>query len=184
MHAKQNKTKFAILGLLSMGPMSGYDIKKATDKSIGFFWNENFGHIYPILKRLESDRLVARKAENPEHGPRRNVYTITPLGKKQLDAWLAEPVSAQPIRCELLLKLFFGSNAKKKDLATLVLTEKRHQEEMLSRLEAISLKIAEKKSKELPFWLYTLSYGLRKAKMTMSWCDEVLGSLERKGAEE
>jgi DNA-binding PadR family transcriptional regulator len=184
MPLKVNKTKFAILGLLTMGPLSGYDIKKVTDTSIGFFWNENFGHIYPILKRLEKERLVAKKAENPERGPRRNVYTIPPLGKKQLDAWLSEPVSTQPVRCELLLKLFFGSNAKKQDLTKLILAEKKQQEEMLARLEAVGESIAKKKSKDLPFWLCTLSYGLRKASMTISWCDEVLGSLNRRGAEE
>ncbi|MGA9048227.1 MAG: PadR family transcriptional regulator, partial [Dehalococcoidia bacterium] len=45
---KINKTKYAILGLLSLKPASGYDLKKTVDWNIGFFWNENFGHIYPI----------------------------------------------------------------------------------------------------------------------------------------
>ncbi len=184
MPAKINKTKFAILGMLNMAPMSGYDIKKMTEKSVGFFWNENFGHIYPILKRLEKEGLALRKSENTEHSPRRNVYTITPPGKKLLAAWLTEPVSEQPIRCELLLKLFFGGNARKQDLVKLILSEKRQQEEMLARLEEIGAHITHKKSKDRPFWLFTLNYGLRKARMTLSWCEETLSALERKDAAE
>lgn len=50
--AKVNKTKYySLLGILSNRPGSGYDIKKMCDSSIGHFWNENFGHIYPVLKR-------------------------------------------------------------------------------------------------------------------------------------
>lgn len=180
MPAKINKTKFAILGMLNMAPMSGYDIKKMTEKSVGFFWNENFGHIYPILKRLEKEGLAVRRSENTEQGPRRKVYTITPSGKKQLAAWLREPVSTQPIRCELLLKLFFGGNARKQDLVKLILAEQRQQEDMLAQLEAIGAHIAEKKSKDQPFWLFTLNYGLRKARMTLAWCEEILAALERK----
>ena len=53
--AKINKTKYALLGVLSIMSGSGYDIKKFCDSSIGYFWNENYGHIYPMLQRLEDE---------------------------------------------------------------------------------------------------------------------------------
>ena len=62
---KENKTKYAILGLLSLAPMSGYDIKIITDNSIGHFWNENFGHIYPVLGRMEA--TAAHLPRGPAH---------------------------------------------------------------------------------------------------------------------
>ena len=49
---KENKSKYAIMGMLSMGPMSGYDIKKRFEKSLSYFWNESYGQIYPILRKL------------------------------------------------------------------------------------------------------------------------------------
>ena len=49
--AKQS-TDFALLGLLSIEPMSGYDIRQNFQESLNFFWNESYGQIYPALKRL------------------------------------------------------------------------------------------------------------------------------------
>ncbi len=50
--ATTNKSRYALLGVLCMKPGSGYDIKKFCDKTISHFWNENYGHIYPVLKQL------------------------------------------------------------------------------------------------------------------------------------
>jgi len=49
---KENKSKYAIMGMLSMGPVSGYDIKKRFEESLSYFWNESYGQIYPILKKI------------------------------------------------------------------------------------------------------------------------------------
>ena len=49
--AKENRSKYAVLGMLATGPKSGYDIKQTIETSIGHFWNESYGQIYPILKR-------------------------------------------------------------------------------------------------------------------------------------
>jgi len=67
--ARTNTTQYAILGLLSHQPQSGYDLKKTIDGSIGFFWNENYGHLYPILRRLEKAGLVARKIQKNRDAP-------------------------------------------------------------------------------------------------------------------
>jgi PadR family transcriptional regulator AphA len=52
-------TPFAILGLLSIEPMSGYDIRRNLDESLSYFWSESYGQIYPSLKKLEASRLIA-----------------------------------------------------------------------------------------------------------------------------
>ena len=42
---REVKSKYAILGMLSIEPMSGYDIKKEVEKSISNFWTESYGQI-------------------------------------------------------------------------------------------------------------------------------------------
>jgi DNA-binding PadR family transcriptional regulator len=32
-------TEVAVLGLLTRGPMSGYDLKKSAETSVGYFWD-------------------------------------------------------------------------------------------------------------------------------------------------
>src|SRR5208282_3571760 len=49
---KENRSKYAILGMLDFCPMSGYDLRKYAASSIGHFWKEDYGHIYPTLKLL------------------------------------------------------------------------------------------------------------------------------------
>ncbi|MDF2869325.1 MAG: hypothetical protein K0R05_900 [Anaerocolumna sp.] len=56
--AIKNKTRYAILGILSIHSGTGYDIKKYCDTVISNFWNENFGHIYPVLNQLLSEGLI------------------------------------------------------------------------------------------------------------------------------
>ena len=55
-----NSTSYVILGGLSVEPnLSGYDMRKGIQNSIGYFWGESYGQIYPALKRLASEGLIA-----------------------------------------------------------------------------------------------------------------------------
>jgi PadR family transcriptional regulator, regulatory protein AphA len=98
---KINKTLYAILGVLSIKPGSGYDIKKFCDKGISHFWNENFGHIYPVLQSMYSNGLITKEVIMGEGKPSRNVYQITQKGRDVLRDWLMKPIEKTPIRSEV-----------------------------------------------------------------------------------
>jgi len=98
-----------LLGLLTIEPMSGYDLGQTIRVSIGHFWNESYGQIYPNLKRLAAEGLVTAKAERQKGKPDRHIYSITPKGRERLAQWLAVAPQPEVPRNELLLKLFFGS---------------------------------------------------------------------------
>src|SRR3984893_3684831 len=106
--AKENKSRYALLGVLSICPGSGYDVKKFMERSTANFWNESYGQIYPILKQLADEGLTTSHAEKQEGKPERYVYTLTDKGREELRRWLSEPVEYVVERQELLLKLFFG----------------------------------------------------------------------------
>jgi PadR family transcriptional regulator, regulatory protein AphA len=115
---KENRTKFAILGMLDLCPMSGYDIRKMSAISISHFWKEDYGHIYPTLKLLLDEGLATKEEESSGEGkPGRHLYSITPNGKEILVAWLGEPPNPPNLRIELLLKVFFGARGKAEDIA-------------------------------------------------------------------
>ena len=106
--AKDNKTKYAILGVLNIRPASGYDIKKFCDQSINHFWNENYGHIYPVLKQMEKDEWLTKVVEKVTGRPDRNVYSVTTKGRNALQEWLKTPPEVPQARYEFLLKVFFS----------------------------------------------------------------------------
>jgi PadR family transcriptional regulator, regulatory protein AphA len=106
--SRDNKSRYAILGLLSLGPMSGYDIKKTIEASLSNFWSESYGQIYPILKSLVADGLATVSVETQTGKPNRYVYALTRAGQDELERWLHRPAEYEVGRNELLLKLFFG----------------------------------------------------------------------------
>src|SRR3989441_13271562 len=103
---RRNRTRYAILGVLSRRPMSGYDVKKLIERSIAHFWNESYGQIYPSLNRLADEGLAERRRERQRGKPDRHVYSLTSKGRAELLRWLALPARLGPVRSELLLKLF------------------------------------------------------------------------------
>ena len=104
----KSKTRFAVLGILSYGPMSGYDIKKFYEKNVAGFWSESYGQIYPILKRLATEGLATRSVHKQEGKPDRHIYALTEKGRQELQQWLVEPTGRHIGRHETLLKLLFG----------------------------------------------------------------------------
>ncbi|HET8908529.1 MAG TPA: PadR family transcriptional regulator [Ktedonobacterales bacterium] len=98
---------YIILGLLGAHPMSGYDIKRAFDRSLATYWNAGNSQIYTTLKALAGRKLVSSETIQQEGRPNRRVYSLTPAGRAALDAWLAEPVPARFTKDEFLTRLFF-----------------------------------------------------------------------------
>jgi DNA-binding PadR family transcriptional regulator len=178
---KINRTKYAIIGMLSIAPMSGYDMKKRFDDSIAYFWNENYGHIYPNLKRLEDDGSVTRKTVPTEGKPSRHIYSITEKGRKQLLNWLMLPADRPNLRIELLLKLFLGHMVPPANLIQKVEEEKKFCELALETFDRIEQHLNSMKSanvhREAQFGLITLHYGQRYYQAVHRWCMETLDSL-------
>jgi PadR family transcriptional regulator, regulatory protein AphA len=180
--AVANKAKYAILGSLSLMPMSGYDIKKFSDGSIAHFWNENYARIYPVLKQMEKEGLVIKETMQTEGRPSRNVYSITDKGRNELDQWLLEPVEDVRPREELLLKLFFSEKVPVENLIEKINAEKekcqKYVEEYLRIEDFLKTDERTKNDRSLPLWLATINYGKLWRGSVIKWCDETLKSLE------
>lgn len=175
---RESKTRYAILGALTLEPMSGYQIKEVIGRSIGHFWSEGYGQIYPTLKQLASAGLVTSRVEPGRGKPDRHVYTLTTTGWDELRRWLARPAeSMQAGRSELLLKLFFGRHAA----GGTNLEHVRRHREMLSALitqyEAIAVELDAESDPDQPYWLITLRHGLHVARASLAWCEETITRL-------
>ena len=175
-----NRTKTALLGFLSWGPLSGYDLRQLIEGSIANFWSEGFGRIYPMLGQLAEDGLATRTETRSEGGRPRNVYRITDRGREVLRGWLREPTVPRPERNERLLKLFFGARTDPAVSRTHIETYLReleglreHYAEIRARLEA-----AVEPPLDQRFWLMTLRNGELGVEANAQWCHEVLRELD------
>ena len=73
--------KYALLGIIDTRgrPSSGYDIKKAFDSSMQFYWNATYTQIYSTLSRMHEDGLLSMEVISQETHPNKKVYQITDL---------------------------------------------------------------------------------------------------------
>jgi DNA-binding PadR family transcriptional regulator len=167
--ARTSQTELAVLGALSVEPMTGYRLRAAITDTLGHFWHESFGQIYPAL--------VEREAAT-DTSPRR----VTAAGEARLRALLAEPFSPPPARDPLLLRLFFGRHVPRE------LTRERLQralEDAVSRSEEFARVRAEIEAEPGPdavYWLITLSAGEHAARARIAWAQEALDLLDRSPA--
>jgi len=106
--AKKGKTKYVLLGLIADGPKTGYEIKQTIERSIGYFWQESYGQIYPVLHFLLKENYITSKSISQKGKPDKIIYSITKSGIRHLEEWLTSSVDIAPHRNELLLRVFFG----------------------------------------------------------------------------
>ncbi len=182
--ARSNTSRYAILGVLSLGPLSGYDVKKVIERSIAHFWNESYGQIYPTLNQLAAHRLAARRREVQSGKPDRYVYSLTPKGRAELTRWLALPARREPFRSELLLKLFLGGAGPRADSVAQVEHFRARQRELLDTYDGIERQLRKEMGghPDFPYWLITLRYGQHRVRAMLAWCAETIATLQRPGA--
>lgn len=181
--SKVNKTRYALLGVLSLAPASGYDIKKLCDFSISHFWNENYAHIYPVLKELEKEGMVIKAEEQAEGRPPKNVYSITGKGREELEKWLLTAVEEGPKRNELLLKMFFSTPAHFESIIERIGQEKEKHQRLIEEFGKIETELKSNettKDKEaLTLWLSIISFGRYDSEARIKWCEETINTLKK-----
>ena len=178
---KPRPVSHSLLGILSLRPMSGYDIRKFVMENLGYFWKESYGQIYPMLKQMARQGLVESRIERANGKPDRQIYSLTATGHTELKKWLTEPATLPSPRNELLLKLFFGERGKTEDML-------RHISEFCARHEALLQEYSRVEKwlyhthpshPGLPYWLITLDYGKRNSQMLLEWSEAAQRKLER-----
>jgi len=176
--SRKNNTLYAILGIITRGPQSGYDIRKQFNASLRFFWSESYGQIYPMLKQLVQDGYAVQlESDDPR---KKKLYRITQEGQALFQEWLAEPVNPINYRDELLLKITFATPQDTKVLLTQLQKERDDMEKniaLLSEQEAQARQLYH--NRELPAWMITLRYGIISNEARLRWCEESIQFLEQ-----
>ena len=165
-------TAYVILGILNLGPHSGYDIKQLADMSTRHFWATSYGQIYPELKRLTESGLI--KSEDASKGTRqRTLYHLTAKGKQTLHTWVSNPaIQSLEIRDEMLLKLFFADAMSKKETVThLEAMRRRHQQVVATLREHEPMAAAQPHRMKHEVMNFGIAFH--------SWCAEWFGKLAK-----
>jgi DNA-binding PadR family transcriptional regulator len=168
-------TEFAVLGLLSGGERSGYDLKKAGEKGIGFLWPASKSQVYTVLPRLVKGRYATARQVRQERLPDKQVYRITKRGEEAFRVWLEEPVDYHSPRSPFLLKIFFGSRMSRAAFVAHI----EHKREAASSDLALFREI-EREIKDSEWSIFRhapLRWGLVHEQAWIGWCDEILSEV-------
>jgi PadR family transcriptional regulator AphA len=177
---RENRTRFVVLGMLTTGPLTGYGLRQRIAMSVGHFWQESYGQLYPTLRQLAAEGLVEARAARGGPGRAGATYHITSKGRAALAGWLALPPVLEPQRNEVLLKVFFARAVAPKvtarnleGVAALVRGE-------LEQLEGIAAQIdcgEAARHPDAPYWLLTLDFGLSVLRTSLDWLERAQGVL-------
>lgn len=119
--------EYAILGLLSWKPQTGYDLKQIFRQSLTMYWSGGNNQIYRTLVKLHEEGLVTRDIEDSDSGPSRKIYTITASGEEALREWILSQPEVPDIKNEFLIRMAWADQLSNEELDDLL---SRYQEEV------------------------------------------------------
>jgi DNA-binding PadR family transcriptional regulator len=166
--------RYFILGLLFKRAMSGYDIRRFL-KSLGWLLgNPSFSVIYPALHALLKDDLVSVEVVPHPSRPARKIYTITEVGKRALQEWIAQPPpSSIGIRAFIMHLILAGDSSR----AGLVAHLQRRREVTAAQHSALEQAVKELGEQASLGEHMAIEYGLRIASAEMAWLEDKLAQL-------
>jgi len=156
--ATLNPSSYIVLGTVAAsGSATSYEIKRAADGSVGYFWPFSRSQLYAEPRRLAGLGLLDERQEAA--GRRRRVYVITDNGREALRTWLGQPTHGlTEIRDLGLLKLYFSHLSSPEDLAALAEQQADAHHRRFEEYERQRAELAE--DDRAAFALATLCLGL------------------------
>jgi len=175
----------AILACLTERPMTGYELAKTFDSSIGFFWKADHQQIYRELSKLR-DRGYIQGREVVQSGkPNKLIYTLTPEGRTALRHWAARPSTPPSIKDDLLVRLHALDSIDIEPMRTDLMARLEHHRDRHENYERILKKRFPEgaASGVLDLGnLLLLQLGARHEQMVADFCEEALEALSAMSA--
>ena len=169
----------AILGIISLEPVSGYDIRKIFRETPMGHFSTSPGAIYPALKRLEKSGLIKGQIERKIILRPKRTYTLTFKGRKTLKEMLAQPVTHQDIVWrleEMMLRFAFIGNILGREQSL------RFLKELASRIAEyipiLQKNLAVQRKLNNINGGYALEQGIAKYRATARWARRVIKDFE------
>ncbi|MEM1433152.1 MAG: PadR family transcriptional regulator [Pseudomonadota bacterium] len=171
----------AIATALLDGPLSGYDLARRFETSLGFFWAASHQQIYQELKKLtQAGQLEARRVEQSGR-PDKVEYKLTEPGHRALAAWALTESRRRPAKDDLFVKLYQLNEQNRAHLVREIkarLAQHQAKAELYEKIRAHHYADPEALSQRRQGVYLALAAGIRYEAMFMDWCREALELLD------
>lgn len=176
----KSRSAYCVLGCLSSGPKSGYDIRTMMNEITGFFWKESDGQLYPALKKLVEKGFIQQSTT--ESARNKKVYTITEPGLQYLQEWLVTPAAPAQVRSEFMLKVFLSNEMPREKVIAHIERERQQVKERMQALTELvkSLEHHHGNERVVESWKLSLDAGMELAEAELRWCERSILALSAK----
>ena len=124
--------RHAILGFLSFQPFTGYDLKKAFDRSVRHFWPATQSQIYRTVAELDEAGWIDKEVVARDERLDMKIYHIADAGREELRRWLSTPLTTQETREPLLVQVYFAGQISDAELLPVLEHQLAEVDERLS----------------------------------------------------
>lgn len=180
MGGKGGVLELAVLGLLHESPMHGYELRKRLNTLLGMFRAFSYGSLYPCLKQLLAQGLIAEDHSGVSSRRSKIVYKLTAEGKERLEQLLSEagPASWEDEGFGVHFAFFAQTRA---DVRMRILEGRRSRLE--ERLDGVRAALARTRERVDNYTLELQEHGLESVEREVRWLNELIGR-ERAQAEQ
>ncbi|MBB5076135.1 PadR family transcriptional regulator [Nonomuraea endophytica] len=160
--------RHAVLGLLSEGPASGYDLLKLFDASLSNVWPATQSQLYTELGKLADAGLVSVSAEGPRG---RKEYSLTEAGLAELRRWIIDVEPVGTARSDMLLRVFFLAQVDPEQARGYIRRQAEIGRKHLEYLESIRAFVEEGTDNLSVYGSIALEWGLRFTRTQQEWAE-------------
>jgi len=173
--------KHGLMGLLSQKPMTGYDLDKEFNSSLGHFWSAQYSQIYAELDKMEKKGWLASQRVMQEDKPNKRVYTITSEGKAEFLDWLStseeDMKTSFSIKSGFLMRLFFAGNTSKAQVLDMMRALQKSCYDYLAVFETIKQSIIDDGDDD--YVKLTALYGEMSIETRLAWTKKAIEHIEK-----
>ena len=167
----------AILGTLSEKPHHGYEIRKRLGAQLGPFRAVSYGSLYPALKRMVTEGLIAVDDEeplvptSPTSRRSRIAYRLTEDGKARLASELASAGASSwdDDTFDVRFAMF-----ERTDSATRLRILEGRRGRMAERLEELSVNLRAMRDRHDAYTAELQRHGLERVEREVEWLDQLI----------
>jgi PadR family transcriptional regulator AphA len=173
--------KYAILGLLSWKPSSGYDMKKVFEDSSIMYWSGNNNQIYKTLVQLSNEGLVTNEIMHQEGTPSKKLYTITEKGVSELREWILSAPELPEFKKTFLVQLAWADLLSDEELDDLLARyENEVRVQLLMQQEKVRRGIDSpgRTEREIYLWAMITKNIISSYKTELEWIESVRKGLK------
>lgn len=167
----------AIMTALLDSDLSGYELARDFETSMGFFWHASHQQIYQELHKLAEKSWLNRREVHQSGKPNKIVYGLTKAGREALADWVYSQSKTQTAKDELVIKLYNLSAENAAHLAAEIADRRKEMMRLLYMYEKIRVQhygdplSLPTRSKGA---YLALIRGLGQGQQFLAWCDEAL----------